>query len=113
MSEPMPPEEFVATARPVICALAQAILDERISVLDGTYEMHAVLARSGVPADDPIYRDFVLIHSEVEHLPIGPQKHLWAPVALARLQPELDSACDWAKPIAFSACQSLLARLSA
>ena len=92
--------------------LAREILDEQISVLDGAYEMYALLSQSGLPVDDPIYQDFLLIESETETLPIGPQKYLWAPVALARLQPELETAGARAKPIAFGACQSILKRFS-
>ena len=113
MTEQMPHEDLLEATRAKVRALAQEILNERIPVLDGTYEMHALLAQSGLPANDPSYREFVFIHSEVGHLPIGPQRHLWAPAALARLQPELDSAGAWAKPIAFGACQALLVRLGA
>ncbi len=112
MSEHITPEEAIAAARSKMCMLAREILDEQIPVLDGAYEMYALLSQSGLPIDDPIYQDFLLIESENETLPIGPQKHLWAPVALARLQPELETAGTMAKPIAFGACQSILQRFS-
>ena len=81
-------------------------------MLDGAYEMHALLSQSGLPIDDPIYREFLLIESETESLHVGPQKYLWAPGALARLQPELDTMEAKARPIAFGACYSLLERFS-
>lgn len=112
MSEHITHEEAIAAARSRMCALAREILDEQISVLDGAYEMHALLSQSGLPVEDPIYRDFLIIEAETETLPVGPQKHLWTPGALARLQPELDTAGAWAKPIAFGACQSVLERFS-
>ena len=75
--------------------------------------MFALLPQAGLPAEDESYRAFVLIHSETEHLPVGKQISAWESEALARLQPEIDSAIDWAKPITLNACKSLLARFGA
>ena len=103
-------EEFVAAAASKVCIVATNILDERTPVLDGAQELFVLLPQTGISNEDPLYRDFVLIHSETEHLPIGHQANTWAPGALARIQPELASAEAWAKPIAFKACKSLLVR---
>jgi hypothetical protein len=105
-------EEFVATATTKVCALAKSIIDEQTPILDGAHKMFALLPQLGLPTDDEIYRDFVLIHSETEHLPIG-DGLVWSSEALIRFQPEIESAAGWAKPITLNACKSLLGRFGA
>jgi hypothetical protein len=105
-------EEFVATVIVKVCALAKSILDGQTPILDGAHKMYALLPQLDLPDDDETYRDFVLIHSETEHLPIGTES-AWPPEALIRFQPEIESAAGWAKPITLNACKSLLGRFGA
>ena len=113
MTGHMTHEEFIAAAKARVCALAKSIIASEIPVLDGAHEMFTLLPQAGLSTDDEIYREFVLIHSETEHLPIGKQVSSWPPGSLERLQPEFDSAAAWARPITLAACKSLLIRFGA
>jgi hypothetical protein len=105
-------EEFVATATAGVCALAKSIVEGQTPILVGAHKMFALLPQLGLPTDDDIYRDFVLIHSETEQLPIG-NESVWPPETLVRLQPDIESATTWATPITLNACKSLLGRFGA
>jgi hypothetical protein len=53
---------------------------------------------------------FVVIVSETDRFPLGEVRQLWDPDALAKLQPEIDSAEKWAIETAGRHCQRLIDR---
>ena len=70
MPERMTHEEYVALQRRHVAEIARQILAGEIDVLDGSCQI--VAFRSKVELDDdPDFMAFVVVETEVEHLPIG------------------------------------------
>ncbi|MCD2515246.1 hypothetical protein LQ564_02845 [Massilia sp. G4R7] len=61
-------------------------------------------------ADDADFVTFVAIASETDDLPLGAVQEHWDRDALARLQPEIEEAEQWASSVAADACRSLIAK---
>lgn len=96
-----------------LVSLAQAMLDGKLSFLEGAARILAIKkSLSGIANRDPDFDVFVTIQSETDHLPLPEQRALWAPEALDRLEPEFKRVEEWAKSFAPSACERLIARFS-
>jgi hypothetical protein len=50
---------------------------------------------------------------ETDALPFGEVRERWAPIVLAKLQPEIDKAEHCARNVGYSPCQNLVARFTA
>jgi hypothetical protein len=91
--------------------VAHAMLDGKLSFLEGAVQVHAIKNRLiGIAERDPDFGAFLLIMSETDHLPLEAQRPLWAPEALARLEPEFKRTETWAMSFAPQACRNLIAR---
>jgi hypothetical protein len=91
--------------------VAHAMLDGKLSFLEGAVQVHAIKNRLiGMAERDPDFGAFLLIMSETDHLPLEAQRHLWAPEALARLEPEFKRTEEWARSFAPQACRNLITR---
>ncbi|MEM5344267.1 DUF2489 domain-containing protein [Paraburkholderia azotifigens] len=91
--------------------LAHAMLDGKVSFLEGAVQVHTIKNRLiGIAERDADFGVFLVIMSETDHLPLEAQRHLWAPEALARLDPELKRTEEWARSFALQACRNLIAR---
>ncbi|ASW03548.1 hypothetical protein [Paraburkholderia aromaticivorans] len=91
--------------------VTHAMLDGKLSFLEGAVQVHAIKNRLiGIAERDPDFGAFLLIMSETDHLPLEAQRPLWAPEALARLEPELKRTEEWARSFAPQACRNLIAR---
>ncbi len=108
----MSTEADVAAARQKIVETAHAILDGRLSFIQGARRINRLSVDADVPDFDPDLTCFVLIDSETDTLPLGEVQKLWQPAALAKLQPEIERSEQWAREIGWAACQSLIARFS-
>lgn len=99
------------TERRRLVELAHAMLDGKLSFLEGAVQVHAIKNRLiGIAERDPDFDAFLTIMSETDHLPLEAQRRLWAPEALARLEPEFKRTEEWAKSFAPQACRNLIAR---
>jgi hypothetical protein len=97
-----------------LVSLAQAMLDGQLSFFEGAVQMLAIKNRlDGIADRDPDFDAFVAIQSETDHLPLQAQWSLWAPTALAKLEPEFRRTEEWAKSFAPQACRNLIARFAA
>lgn len=113
MSDRMSHQAYVASCRERAAEIAAAILAGSMPLLDGCHLLDQLGQAVEVPDNDPDFRAFSLIQSETDALPIGHVRAHWAPDALARLEPEIQSATTWAEPIALPACKSVVARFGA
>ncbi len=99
-------------ARSELVTLAQAMLDVKLTFLEGAVCVLALKEQiSNVVDDNPDFLAFVLISSETDHLPLVAQCSLWSSEALAQLEPEFKSVEDWARSFAVEACKNFIARL--
>jgi len=89
---------------------AQAVVDGRISVIEGARTVVGAGHRLGLTLKDEDFKAMVAIGSETDGFPTGDVRKLWSAKALEALQPEIDKAEAWARPSAIPACQNLLRR---
>ncbi|MBL0122806.1 MAG: DUF2489 domain-containing protein [Betaproteobacteria bacterium] len=88
MSEKMTHDEYVAQVRMRVANVAQRMLDEKLSFIEGAREICALRDEVDVPQDDGDFAVFDLIESETDALPFGPVRKHWSPTALENLEPE-------------------------
>lgn len=111
MSDRAALNEREAQAREALVDLATAMLNGRVSFIEGAVQVLRLKPAVGVTVDrDPDFDAFVAIESETDHLPLKAQQHLWNAQALAALQPEFESREKWAAELAAAACRRLIER---
>ncbi|WP_341648831.1 hypothetical protein [Thauera humireducens] len=113
MSTVVTNDKYVASVRKRIGELVQAMSIGEVCFLEGARLLSSLHHEAAVADDDPDFQVFVAIASETDHLPIGKSRIHWSPEALAKHQPELDSATKWAREVSANACSSLLERFYA
>jgi hypothetical protein len=106
--QPLP--EAIAANRKRATELARAVLAGELGLIEAAPGLVSALQGLRLTMEDPTYSAFVLIWSETETLPIGPQREHWAPDALARLEPRVAHAREWAKRFGLPACQQVIER---
>ena len=112
MTERMTHEEYVAMQRRRVAELARQILNGEIDVLDGSCKIAALRWEVEVEDSDADFMAFEGVSSETDHLPIGDEALNWSDEALARKEPELKHAREWAIESVRSECASLIARFA-
>lgn len=113
MSEHMTHEQYVLSVRRQAAEIAAGILAGEVPVLDGCHSLAALRWEVEVEDSDQDFVTFAMISSEIDALPIGAVRAHWAPEALAKLEPDIQSAVAWATPQALPACESLVQRFGA
>jgi len=81
-----------------------------VPVLEGCHILSSLRWEAEVGDSDEDFDTFTAIASETDALPLGEVRRHWAPEALQRLEPEVKSATEWALPLAFPACRSVVKR---
>jgi len=113
MSDRMSHEEYVSSCRERAAGIALAVLEGAMPLLEGCYALASLQPELEVPERDPDFETFTVISSECDSLPLGTARSSWAPQALAKLEPEMQSAIAWATPLALPACRSVVQRFGA
>jgi hypothetical protein len=103
----------VEKARLDIVAAARFMLDGTLSFVEGARRISGARLDADLADLDEDIVPFVLIDSETDTLPFGEVRLLWAPEALARLQPDIDRAERWARDVGHVHCQKLIERFGA
>lgn len=110
--EKMTHAEYIADVRRRAGQLAAAIVSGEADILDGCWALGPLLGQAELEAD-PDAEVIGLVCSELEGLPLGSVRTNWAPDALSRVAPKLDSAAAWARRTAMPAIQSVARRFEA
>jgi len=113
MSERMSHDQYVQSCSRRAACLAQGILDGSMPLLEGCHALASLQHAVEVAEQDSDFKAFALVSSECDALPTGKAKEQWVPGALARLQPEVQSAIAWATPLVLPACRSIVQRFGA
>jgi hypothetical protein len=100
-------------ARREIAGAARAMLSGALSFIEGARLICSLRWRAELADFDPDILAFIGIDSETDTLPIGNVREHWVPEALAKLQPEIDSAENWAQEVCRAECQRLIDRFGA
>ena len=93
-----------------VVATARAMLDGKLSFIEGARELSRLRHHVGELERDPDILVFTGIDSQTDALPLGETRKLWAPDALAKLQPEIDRAEKRAEAMGRPRCEALLRR---
>lgn len=99
MSKGITHEQYVASVRCRVAAIAHGMLNGEVDFLEGAIELASLRHEAEVDENDPDFMAFVVIASETDSLPIGTSTALWSKEALAKHQPEIDVAIIWAKKV--------------
>ena len=106
-------EEYVESKRKRVTEVASGMLDGSIHYLEGAIQLSSLQFEIDVPEDDQDFTVFVVIASEIDHLPIGAPRQYWSKEALERHESEIQESIKWAKEISLLHCKSLSERYSA
>ncbi|WP_092360276.1 hypothetical protein [Collimonas sp. OK242] len=112
MSEYITHEQYTYSIRQQVVAAARAMLTHELSFLIGARKLAALRHEAAVRDDDADFIIFVAIASETDDFPLGDVCQHWDKHALEQLQPEIQSAEDWAYKHGALACNSLIKRFS-
>jgi hypothetical protein len=86
------------------------MLDGQMSFLLGSRVLAPLRPQSDASRYDQDFLVFVAIYSQTDTLPLGAVREDWDQHALARLEPEIEEAEQWASTVGANACRSLIAR---
>ena len=110
--EKMTHAEYIADVRRRAGQLAIAIATGKTDILDGCWALGPLLGQAELN-DDPDAETIGLVCSELDGLPLGSARALWAPEALSRLAPQLESTAAWVTRTAMPAIKSVARRFGA
>ena len=113
MTDRMSHDDYVRSCRTRAAEIAAAVLAGTLPLLEGCHLLDELRSGVKVPDNDPDFAVFNLVQSETDTLPVGRVSQHWAAAALASAEAELQSAAEWAGPIALPACESVSARFGA
>ncbi|MGO1077247.1 hypothetical protein [Inquilinus sp. CA228] len=99
-------------AKAAIARAAQDMLDGRLSYIEGARLILRLAAEAELSTHDDDILPFVGIDSETDAFPFGPVRERWNREALAKLQPKIDRAEQWARELGRPYCQVLVARFA-
>lgn len=85
----------------------------RVPLFDGLDRLRRLAAEDDALSDDRDLSRLMAMLAEVEHLPVGEARALWAPAALARLDRELMEVERQRRDEALYACRRLMDTLAA
>ncbi|MDO9106973.1 MAG: DUF2489 domain-containing protein [Methylovulum sp.] len=103
-------EQYVASARNRVVAVALAMLNDELDFLEGSIQLVSMRHDVAVEENDSDFMTFVAIASETDGLPIGSSREHWSKKALIRHQPQVEAATVWAKQFGIGALHSLVRR---
>jgi hypothetical protein len=112
MSQYATREDFARSVRQHIVSTARDMLEGRLSFLLGSRVLAPLRPQSEATRYDQDFLMFVAIYSQTKALPLDAVREQWDQHALARLEPEIAEAEQWASAVGATACRSLIARFS-
>jgi hypothetical protein len=113
MIERMTHKEYVQSVRGQAVELASNMIAGTFPILEGCHALASLRSEVDVDESDEDFVTFAMISSETDALPAGDVRARWAAEALARMEPDIQSAIAWATPQALLACQSVVRRFGA
>jgi len=105
--------EYVLQQRRKVAKLASDVIEGELSILKAAIEIVKIRFELDIDENDKDLTAFVAIESEIDHLPIGPERNYWNEDALKEKDREIKECEKWAKEFGLKACQRLLDRFGA
>jgi hypothetical protein len=110
MPERMSHEDYVAMQRRHVAAVARQILTREVDIFDASWEIAGLRGELEIDFSDDDLMAFVLVVSETDTLPVGVEALNWSKEALARKEPEVRHAREWAFNTVRRPCENFIAR---
>jgi hypothetical protein len=104
--------EYIEKQRLKVAKIASNVLKGEQSILTAAREIVSLKSELNIDENDDDMLVFILIDSETDHLPVGPEKEHWDPNALLDKQKEIQKSEKWALSFGLDACQRLFERFS-
>ena len=104
-------DDFVRAKRAELIDVANAMLNERIDLLEGVRKICSL--RHSI--DDPnneVFHPFRAIDSETDHFPLGETRSMYDKSKLAQLDEEMSAYAANARKDIFDACKNLIREFS-
>lgn len=110
MPERMTHEEYIAMQRRHVAAVARQILSREVDIFDASLEIAGLRGELEIDFCDDDLMAFVLVVSETDALPVGVEALNWSEEALARKDPQVRHAREWAFNTLRQPCENLITR---
>ena len=104
-------EDFVRATRNELVAVANAMLDGRVNLLEGVRKICSLRHDSEKP-DSDVFLTFRAVDSETDRFPLGELRSMYDKVKLAKLDEEMTAYVEDAKDDIFRACKNLIREFS-
>jgi len=85
-----------ADARAEIVSAAKAMLEGKLSFIEGARQIFALSEKAGLGRDEDVL-PFLALDDETDALPLGDVRRLWSSNGLERKQPDMDAAEHWGR----------------
>ena len=107
-----PSAEQIAQTRREIVAVARAILDGRVGVIEGSRRLVGLRWDVDPEQEDRELLGMVGIESQTDHLPLGKWREQWSPDALKAKDAEIAENEEFFRESAYEICRILVERYS-
>lgn len=101
-------ENWIAQQRAAAVAAAKRMLSGELGIIEGSRLLTALRDDVEPAAIERLFTPFIVIESETDHFPAGPQECMWAPDALAERRAAMAKAEDLYRNDALEACVALI-----
>lgn len=112
INETMNHDEYVRAIRRQVAATARAMLAHEIGFLIGARKLAALHRGANVADDDADFLAFTGIDAQTDDLPLGDERQQVDEQTLAKLQPDIEAAEEWAWDFGKKACLALIERFA-
>jgi hypothetical protein len=113
MTQHMSHEEYVAEQKARAVNIATQMLDGKTGIIEGARLLWRLQSEVTDQDFDADFLIFILIVSETDGLPIGPERELWATSALIEKDKQVEHAQDLYREEALASCKALVERFRA
>ena len=95
-----------------VSALARQILAGEVDIFDACWEIAGLRTELDLDLNDEDVWAFFLVVTDTDALPVGLEALNWSEEALARKEPEVRRAREWAFNTVRQPCENLIARFA-
>jgi hypothetical protein len=106
-------EEYVAGEKAHVVEIAIRMLTGQTGIIEGARHLTKIQPQVTDQDLDPDFIIFVVIASETENLPIGPEREYWVTSALTEKDKKIQHAEELYREQALASCQLLIERFKA
>jgi hypothetical protein len=111
-ADPPALDEATRAARHAIAQVAAAIIAQDLPLLVGCRDLVQLHWNARLAQGDADFGLLIGVVSETDALPLGAERRHWSGAALARIEPQIQAATQWARPTVLPICERLVCRFA-